>query len=218
VRAGRRGAAGAGLEGRAAIEWRSVIYTPPWRIDLTVKTDVQRLVPAAALARLLARALAEAGAPSPASIGLVLADDRELARLNRAAMGKRGATDVLSFPLLPPASFPSHAGAAITERPPATGAGGAFPPAAPFVLPPGARPHLGDIVVSVERAVAQARSGRGGQENRSRWEPADELRLLVVHGALHVCGWDHAAPEEGAAMRALEQELLGAAGRAPCPA
>ncbi len=218
MRAGRRGAARAGPEGRAAIERRSVIYARPWRIDLTVKTDVPRLVPAAALARLLARALAEAGAPSPASIGLLVADDRELARLNWEVMGKRGATDVLSFPLLPPGAFPPHAGAAIAERSPATGARGAFPPAAPFVLPPGARLHLGDIVVSVERAVAQARSGRGGQKNRSRWEPADELRLLVVHGALHVCGWDHASPEEGAAMRALERELLGTGGSTPCPA
>jgi len=181
-------------------------------------TGVPRLLPATALARLLARALARAGAPSPASIGLFLAHDRELARLNREAMGKRGATDVLSFPLLPPAAFSSRAGAVATAGPLAVGAGEALPPAAPFVLPPGARPHLGDIVVSVERAAAQARSGRGGQENRSRWEPADELRLLVVHGALHLCGWDHAAPKEGAAMRALERELLGAGGRTPCPA
>ena len=216
--AGKRRAAGSAPEGLAAAERRSVIYARPWRVDLVVMAGVPRLVSGAALARLLARALAGAGAPAPASIGLFLADDRKLARLNREVMGKRGATDVLSFPLLPPAAFSPRAGAATTERPPATGAGGALPPAAPFVLPPGARLHLGDIVVSVERAAAQAQSGRGGQENRSRWEPADELRLLVVHGALHLCGWDHAAPEEAAAMRALERELLGAVGRTPCPA
>jgi probable rRNA maturation factor len=34
------------------------------------------------------------------------------------------------------------------------------------------------------------------------------LRLLVTHGALHLCGWDHARPDEEAAMRALERELL----------
>jgi len=188
-------------------------------------TGVPRLLPATALARLLARALDRAGAPSPASIGLFLANDRELARLNREAMGRRGATDVLSFPLLPPAAFPSHERAVVTEgpsaasaEPPAVSAGGGLPAAASFVLPPGARLHLGDVVVSVERAAAQARSGRGGQESRSRWEPADELRLLVVHGALHLCGWDHAAPEEAAAMRALEQELLAADGGTPCPA
>ena len=34
------------------------------------------------------------------------------------------------------------------------------------------------------------------------------MLLLAVHGTLHICGWDHAAPEEEAAMRALEQRLL----------
>ncbi len=42
-----------------------------------------------------------------------------------------------------------------------------------------------------------------------RWSPADELRLLVVHGALHLCGWDHAEPAEEAAMRALEASSSG---------
>ncbi|HZL14928.1 MAG TPA: rRNA maturation RNase YbeY, partial [Verrucomicrobiae bacterium] len=40
--------------------------------------------------------------------------------------------------------------------------------------------------------------------------PADELRLLVVHGGLHLCGWDHAEPAEEAAMRALERTILAA--------
>ena len=70
-------------------------------------------------------------------------------------------------------------------------------PSATFVLPPRSRPHLGDIVISVERAAAQA---AGSLE--------DELRQLVVHGVLHVCGWDHAAPAERDAMRALESKVL----------
>jgi probable rRNA maturation factor len=41
-----------------------------------------------------------------------------------------------------------------------------------------------------------------------RWDARDELRLLITHGTLHVCGWDHAEPVEEAAMRALERELL----------
>ncbi len=77
-----------------------------------------------------------------------------------------------------------------------------------FLLPPGTRLHLGDIVVSVERAVEQAEAGRGGQTGDVRWSPADELRLLVVHGGLHLCGWDHADPVEAAAMRSLEQRIL----------
>ena len=82
-------------------------------------------------------------------------------------------------------------------------------------MPPGEPLHLGDIVVSVERAIAQADEGRGGQTGDRRWSPRDEMRLLVTHGALHLCGWDHADPEEEAAMRALEARLLGAGTTGP---
>jgi probable rRNA maturation factor len=157
---------------------------------------------ASRLAAAIAAAATAAGAPHPGVIGLILADDRELARLNRTAMGHRGPTDVLSFPLLPPSAFPAHAG----DR---RGTADGDEPA--FVLPPGARRWLGEIVVSVPRAAAQAGQGRGGQDGRQRWSTADELRLLVTHGTLHLCGWDHADPLEAAAMRALERRLLGLA-------
>ncbi|OGO57928.1 MAG: rRNA maturation RNase YbeY [Chloroflexi bacterium RBG_16_69_14] len=176
------------------------IYVAPWRVDLTVRDGVVAPVPGATLARCVAAALTAARAPSHASIGLILSDDRELAELNAAHLGKTGPTDVLSFPLLAPEAFPAHPGA--MDRGAGTGTAPDFP------LPPGRRPHLGDIVISVERALAQAEAGRGGQTGDVRWSPADELRLLAIHGALHICGWDHAAPVEEAAMRAIEQRLL----------
>jgi probable rRNA maturation factor len=106
-------------------------------------------------------------------------------------MGVDGPTDVLSFPLLPPSAFGR----------------GAPEPSVP--RPPGSRIHLGDIVVSVERATEQASTGRGGQTGDVRWSAADELRLLVAHGVLHICGWDHATPAEESAMRVVERRLLG---------
>ncbi len=174
-----------------------------WRVDIERRDGVPRLLPATALARAVAATLEAAGAPTPASIGLILSDDAELAELNAAHMGKDGPTDVLSFPLLAPDEYPDHAG----KSSGAAGgpAGEAFEG---FALPPGARPHLGDIIVSVERAVDQAEAGRGGQTGDLRWDARDELRLLVTHGTLHVCGWDHADPVEEAAMRALERRLL----------
>jgi probable rRNA maturation factor len=179
------------------------LYIGPWRVDLTVRDGVEAPASAAALARGIAQAAEAAGAPSPASIGLILADDAELASLNAAHLGEQGPTDVLSFPLLPPEAFPAQVGG--PQR------GAARTPAealADFPLPPGRRPHLGDIVISVERAIEQATEGRGGQTGDLGWAPADELRLLAVHGTLHLCGWDHAAPAEEAAMRALETKLL----------
>ncbi len=176
------------------------LYLGPWRIDLTVHDGVDSPVAGMVLARAVAAALTAAGAPAPGSIGLILSDDVELASLNADHLGVAGPTDVLSFPLLPPEGFPSHPGAA-ARRPGLAAAPG-------FALPPGKRPHLGDIVISVERAIDQAEAGRGGQTGDVSWSAADELRLLATHGALHVCGWDHVEPAEEAAMRALETTLL----------
>ena len=177
-------------------------YLPPWRVDVTVRDGVRLPTPVAALVRSVAAALTAAGPAAPASIGLILSDDSELAMLNRLHMGRTGPTDVLSFPLLPAEAFPAHEGH--RDR---AGQGRADPSPAAFV-PPGRRIHLGDVVVSVERAIAQAAEGRGGHTGDVRWASADELRLLVIHGTLHVCGWDHAEPGEEAAMRALERRLL----------
>jgi probable rRNA maturation factor len=178
----------------------AVIYLPSWRVDVEERPGVVRLVPLRSLARSVAAALTAAVAPAPASIGLILSDDRELAELNVAHLGHTGPTDVLSFPLLPPSAYPPHMGQDPATRLAASDA---------FVGPPGRRPHLGDVVVSVERATEQASRGRGGQTGTVSWAPADELRLLVTHGTLHICGWDHARPEEEAAMRDLERRLLG---------
>jgi probable rRNA maturation factor len=180
----------------------------PWRIDPLVRDDVARPLPisVAALGRAMALALDAAGAPAPAAIGLILSDDRELAALNVRHLGHEGPTDVLSFPLLPPEAFPAHHGDQDRAAAPAVGS-----PAA-FSGPPGRRVSLGDVVVSVERAIEQAEAGRGGHTGDVRWSPADELRLLVTHGALHVCGWDHADPAEEREMRALESRLLASRG------
>src|SRR5688572_19471745 len=94
----------------------AAIYLRPWRIDIAVRPGVGSPVPRAALARLAARALTVCRAPSPASLGLILSNDRELAALNEKHMGHEGPTDVLSFPLLPVGAFPRHPGQDPTLR------------------------------------------------------------------------------------------------------
>lgn len=136
-------------------------------------------------------------APRPGSVTVVLTDDEELAELNREHLGHEGPTDVLSFPMLPPEVFRWSGGAGTAQTVKRTPEPG-----------PRGRTHIGDIAISVERAAEQAAEGRGGQTGDVRWSTADELRLLVTHGTLHLCGWDHAEPEEEVAMRALEQRLL----------
>ena len=173
------------------------IYLPPWRVDLDIRPAIRLPLSGRAAARTAALALSAGAAPAPASLGLILTDDAEIGALNVEHMGHPGPTDVLSFPMLSPDAFPPHAG-----RQPSSAA------VDDFVAPRG-RCHLGDIVISVERAVEQADLGRGGQTGDVSWSAADELRLLIVHGVLHICGWDHADELERDAMRALERDLLG---------
>lgn len=172
-------------------------YLDGWRVDITVRDGVSVPLSAAAIVRAAATTLDAAGAPAPASLAVILTNDAEMTELNEKHMGHDGATDVLSFPLLPASAFPPHPGQHIGRS-----------SDKPFVLPPGQRQHLGDVVISVERAREQAEQGSGGQAGNVRWSVADELRLLVTHGTLHICGWDHADADERDAMRALENELL----------
>jgi len=77
---------------------------------------------------------------------------------------------------------------------------GAQEAAGPFVVAPEAGNYLGDVIVSYPRAVAQA-AEQGHPAGR-------ELDLLVVHGLLHLLGYDHAAEAEQAAMWARQDEIL----------
>lgn len=71
-----------------------------------------------------------------------------------------------------------------------------------FIAPPGEALHLGDIAISLDTARRQAAQvGHALQ---------DELAHLLVHGILHLCGYDHVeSAEEEAVMRAREEHYLG---------
>ena len=172
------------------------------RVDVTRRRGVADLVPKREIEAIVVAAATAAGAPVDATVAVILSDDAELAGLNATHMGKDGPTDVLSFPLLPPAAFPAHAGQdpAVARRPPADVA---------FALPPGEPVHLGDIVVSVERAVEQAARGVAARPATCAGPRPTSCACSSCTGRLHLCGWDHAEPAEEAAMRALERELLG---------
>lgn len=176
------------------------VYVGPWRVDVVRSAAEVLPLPQVEIARAVAHALEAADAPSPGAVTVVLTDDEELAALNREHMGHDGPTDVLSFPMLEPDVFRRG-------RPKARGRRDPQHLNAPRSSP---RTHIGDIAISVERAIEQAVEGRGGHTGDVRWSPADELRLLVTHGTLHLCGWDHAEPAEEAEMRTLERKLLDA--------
>jgi probable rRNA maturation factor len=78
----------------------------------------------------------------------------------------------------------------------------AFP--ADYVDPDTETAYLGDIVISLERATLQAQSGGHSTEA--------ELELLVVHGVLHLLGYDHGEPDEKSTMWDAQSEILARLG------
>lgn len=111
-------------------------------------------------------------------IGLVIASDETVQNLNRSYRGVDASTDVLAFALSQPSSDE-------VEH---------------FAMPPDKILHLGEVIVSYHQAERQAEEQHHPIER--------ELALLVVHGVLHLLGYDHEKPEAEQSMRAMEAEIL----------
>ena len=146
------------------------------------------------------RALVSQGVRGGCELSLFFVDKQSIAELNAEHMGKVGPTDVLSFPM---------DGAEVlveTQGPGALTRG----PARPHPDPDDAPMMLGDVLVCPAVAREQFHTHAGTY--------ADEIALLVVHGVLHVLGFDHDTDEATADMRARELSILEAhhwAGPAP---
>jgi len=119
-----------------------------------------------------------------AELSVLLVDEQTMTKLHLDWMHEPGPTDVLAFPM-------------DELRPPHLGGNRAGDPE------PGDDPSLlGDVVLCPQVATEQA--GKAGHSTQ------DELELLTVHGILHLLGYDHAEPEEHAAMFGTQDQLLQA--------
>ena len=132
-------------------------------------------------------ALTDEGVRGVAEVSLIFTDESTIADLNQQFMGLAGPTDVLSFPI---DAEPEPAG-----RVP--DAGGSGPGEAPL---PEIPQLVGDVV------ICPAVAARHALEHEVSLD--DEVALLVVHGVLHLRGWDHVIDEEAERMEARERELL----------
>ncbi|HLN06761.1 MAG TPA: rRNA maturation RNase YbeY [Acidimicrobiales bacterium] len=142
------------------------------------------------------RVLGDRGIGDGTELSLMFVDERAIAELNERFLGRRGPTDVLSFPIEDELIGPGHIPDQDASGP---GRGPTEHEDMPLLI--------GDVVICPEAAWQQAPQHAGTYE--------DELALLLVHGILHLLGMDHGEEGEAAAMEALEQQLLAAYHREP---
>ncbi len=150
------------------------------------------------LGELLGEVLRAEGVPPHAEAGLHLVGIEEMSRLNADSMGVEGPTDVLSFPIDGAACAGEEDGRGSVDAP----AGDQGPDGGSSVAGEALGVLVGDVVLCPEVARRNAADHAG--------TIADELRLLVVHGGLHLCGWDHAGDGDRRAMWDRERGLMAA--------
>jgi len=111
-------------------------------------------------------------------LGLVITGQTRIQELNLVHLGIDAPTDVLAFPMIP------EEGSDMPD----------------FVTPPDGAVHLGEVIISFPQAFLQA--------EEHRHPVRKEIALLVVHGVLHLLGYDHDAPEPEQRMKGREAEIL----------
>ena len=153
-----------------------------YAIDLAVEVDEPADVDFDAIGTIIERLLTDDAVEDGTGLSIVIADDVLLHELNRLHRGVDAPTDVLSFA--------AEEGEAFPHAPVAEGAT--------------SEPrYLGDIAVSLE--TVRRNAAEAGLTAHL------EVAHVLVHGVLHLLGYDHETPEEEAQMNAREEALLGAA-------
>ena len=69
-----------------------------------------------------------------------------------------------------------------------------------FVVAPDGKKHLGEVIISYPQVVIQAEEHGHAAER--------EMAVLIIHGVLHLLGYDHAGAAEGKKMRSREAAIL----------
>ncbi len=121
------------------------------------------------------------------AVTLLACDDARIAALNAEFRGKARATNVLSWPTF-------------ELRPAAEGVRPAPPPAGEA----GPRIPLGDVAIAIETVRREAESAGLPLKNH--------VLHLIVHGSLHLLGYDHERDGDAALMEGLERRALAELG------
>ena len=115
----------------------------------------------------------------PVELSIVITGNQEIQQLNKMYKGEDAPTDVLSFAMVDESNVHGPVD---------------------FVVPPDGIKHLGEIIISYPKAVEQSQE--------LGHDVLTELTILLIHGVLHLFGYDHESPEEMTVMQGKESEIL----------
>jgi probable rRNA maturation factor len=162
---------------------------PGSKLTVVVTDGRGRPVAAGGLGRWLSRT-----APSRArgEVAIALVSDSHIQQLNKTYRRKDKATDVLSFPA---ESGERTVGSGLGP----TSVGRGFSLASPNAERRAPSPALGDIAIATGVARRQAKAAGHSYET--------ELRVLALHGLLHLLGYDHEDPDDHGRMARAEARL-----------
>ena len=171
------------------IGWLSRLRMTSFDVSVQIMEGLAGLLSSERLRQIAECALVVGSSESDASLSVVVASDEVVRDLNRRHRGLDENTDVLSF------SF-THQGEYYGNREEDSEISGGLD----FVLPPGEDLSLGEVIVSYHQAQRQA---VGSDHTVER-----EVALLVIHGVLHLLGYDHVEPGDEAVMKKMENSAL----------
>ena len=164
-----------------------------FQIDVQVFDDYEAEVSVPWLKMVVAHTLAEEEVQSSSAVDVIVADDETVRELNARHRGLEETTDVLAFPHVGGGEYHGIDDRSERDRAELEGAG-------EFVLPPGQKAGLGEIVVSYSQARRQA-AERGHSTER-------EMAALLIHGVLHLLGYDHMEAGDRSEMESIEARVL----------
>jgi probable rRNA maturation factor len=156
-------------------------------LNLEYETDIELALDYKSIIdKVVDKALDQEGCPYEIELNVILTDNQEIRQINKDYREIDSPTDVLSFPMIDyetPADF-----SGLEEDP-----DNYFNPETGELI-------LGDIIVSVEKVMEQAKE-YGHSEER-------ELAFLIAHSMMHLFGYDHMEEDERIVMEEKQKKVL----------
>jgi probable rRNA maturation factor len=166
--------------------------------DEEQNTKLEEMLSSANMDGIVAQTLHQINLMHPVMLTVLVTDDDGIRDMNKQYRQIDAPTDVLSFPLSEKPLVEAPSDQLWTPQELET-------PTPDFVTPPGAILNLGDVILSWPTIVKQA--------EQAGHPPIYELLYLLVHGVLHLVGYDDQSEAGYQAMVSIQQRVLQISGR-----